>query len=80
MLTPLAMQDASAESLEQSAPVWFSGRSNQPTSCLSIDSKAILRIRSVSRSADTVNIKICVKIGSDLCGFTCDVARHRSMD
>ena len=53
------MQEASEDNLEQSAPVWFSGRSNQAISCRIIASKAIARIRRVSRSAATVNIKIC---------------------
>ena len=45
--------------LAHSAPVPFDGSSNHPISCLSMASKAILRMRSVRCSPATVNMRIC---------------------
>ena len=47
---------ASAECLEHSVPVEFTGSSNQPISCFSIAPYAVLRIRRVMQAPETVNM------------------------
>lgn len=55
ILTPLT-REASVASLAVKAPTWFSFKSNQPISCLSMVAKAIDLILFVSASPATANV------------------------